>query len=82
MNMFWIIEFVANVKLFKTRFLVILNVRVSLLVACCSLHSKAKEALEKNKREEQQGTKKKEQEGNTYVRRTTNIKTVHAIQKQ
>ena len=70
----------ANVKRFKHCFLVIINVCVSLLVACCSLHSKAKETLRKTKREEQQGKKKKEQEENTYIRiRTTSIKTVHVI---
>ena len=81
MNILWIIDVLPMSNFSKTCFVVILNVCVSLLVVCCSLHSKAKETLKNNKREEQQGKNNKQQEENTQIRIIrTKIKTVRVIQ--
>ena len=71
-NMFGVPEFQQCQFYVQKWFLVILNVCVSLLVACCYLHSQAnKQTMKNNKREEQQEKKNRQQEEITYIRRGT-----------
>ena len=73
----WILDCMPMSQFSTTMFI---NVCVSFLVACCSLHSKATQTFKNHKREQQQGKTKKGQEENTYIRRrTTNIKTVQVM---